>query len=192
MLDARQRRTRAKLRDVILTLASEGPLDRVTMSSLAIAAELNRSTIYEHTTSPEALLESVLVEELDDLRSRYLVPADADSAAEAARLTTVEVLEHVERHAAVYRWGLGDDARPGPLVPVLAGHFRDSVRLLVAAGALVIPTGGPQPDLVARFVGDGTAALLSAWLATPEPRDPQEFTARYQQLLPSWWTGLTA
>jgi AcrR family transcriptional regulator len=192
MPDARQRRTRGQLRAAILELAASGPVGAVTMGELATAAQVNRSTVYEHTASPQALLESVLLEELDDLRHQHLVQVRSGGMPAASRATMLGVLEHLDRHAVVYRRGLVDPehpGRPGPLLAVLVGHFRESMRTLLDGDGIELPVGAPEPEIIARFIGDGAAGAVSVWLDLPAPRNPERFVDHYQQLLPGWAGG---
>jgi AcrR family transcriptional regulator len=79
-VDARQRKTRAKLAAVILRLAAERPASELTVSEITVAAEINRSTFYQHAASPMDLLERVLREELDSIRNRFLPVSPAPTA----------------------------------------------------------------------------------------------------------------
>ncbi|MTD14291.1 TetR/AcrR family transcriptional regulator [Nakamurella sp. YIM 132087] len=189
MVDARQQRTRERLREAILALGTRGPVSGITMAELAGTAGVNRSTVYEHTTSPQALLEQVLLDELDRVRERHLVGLTPELAGAASRAVMIDVLAHVDDHAEIYRRGLGDASRPGPLLAVLAGHFRESVRLILAGGAVRPPPGAPPAETIARFIGDGAAGAVTSWLDGDGGRDPEEFADAYGTLVPTWWLG---
>lgn len=191
MSDVRHQRSRDRLERAILRLAQAGPVEQITMSALAAEAGVNRSTVYEHTTSPESLLNGVLLAELDELRDRHLVAIRPDGVDDASTAVMIDVLAHLDAHEEIYRRGLGDDRRPGPLLTVLAGHFRESVRRLIAQGEIVLPADGPGPEVVARYVGDGTAAAAAIWLDLPHPRDPAEFADRFRVVRPIWWAPTT-
>lgn len=195
-MDSRQKKTRAKLASVVLSLASERPASDITASEIAIAAEINRSTFYQHATSPVSLLEAVLRDELDELRDRYLGEADletAPQASEAIERVTVAVLEHVDSHAAIYTRGLGEGSGAASLQPLLSQHFTGSIELLLERHALTVPSSTPVPspgfmaDAAARFIANGTVGALEVWLSTPSPRSTDAFMAAYRVFLPSWW-----
>lgn len=184
-MDARTRRSRARLTEAILRLTAERSADSITVAELARESGVHRSTVYEHSESPPALLRLVLRAELDDVRLLHLTEVPQDRVAAAIRETTLEVLAHVERHAAVYSRALGSDDEAA-LHAMLSGHFRESVLLLLDAG-VVTPPPGVESEMVARFIADGTVGAIDAWLRTPEPRAVDDFVAAYRQLMPDWW-----
>lgn len=159
------------------------------MSALAGEAGVNRSTVYEHTSSPEALLHEILLAQLDELRAKHLIGITPQAVDQASTAVMVDVLAHLDQHREIYGRGLGDDRRPGPLLAVLAGHFRESVRLMIDHGEVVLPADGPTAEVVARYIGDGTAAAAATWLDLPDPRDPLEFAARFGSVRPIWWAS---
>ncbi|MCS5715785.1 TetR/AcrR family transcriptional regulator [Herbiconiux sp. CPCC 205716] len=196
-MDARHRRSRAKLAEAVLRLASERPIDEVTASEIASAAGVNRSTFYAHAASPLALLESVLREELDALRDRHLASVPRAVAAEAVTAVTLAVLENIESHATIYERGLLADEQGGhsgetSLRPMLAAHFEESSRQLLAQHALFPSTEDEAADpllatMVGPFVANGSVGAIAAWLEQPEPRDPEAFLRSYRRLVPSWF-----
>ena len=195
-MDSRQIKTRAKLASVVLALASERPASEITASEIAKAAGINRSTFYQHATSPVGLLEGVLRDELDEIRDHYLGEADLETgpqASEAIERVTIAVLEHVDSHDAIYTRGLGEGSGSASLQPLLSQHFAESVTLLLDRHALTVPGSTSIPpegfvaDAAARFIANGTVGALEAWLATPAPRSTDAFMAAYGVFLPSWW-----
>ncbi|TBN56499.1 TetR/AcrR family transcriptional regulator [Glaciihabitans arcticus] len=187
-MDARQLRTRARLATAVLQLGAQKPITQVSVSELAAAAEINRSTFYEHSDSPAALLRATLRAELDQIRDRNL--AAIENVPKALQNTTSEVLEHVASHDEIYQRGLGLDDDSGELHSMLSAHFQGSVHQLLDSGHLKLPAS-TYPDLlsdtVARFVADGTVGAIEAWLRTPSPRDNAAFIETYYLVMPAWW-----
>ena len=54
-IDPRFVRSRALLAAAVLELASERPIGEVTVAEVATRAQVNRSTFYQHASSPAAL-----------------------------------------------------------------------------------------------------------------------------------------
>jgi AcrR family transcriptional regulator len=187
-MDARQVRTRTNLARAILELAGQKAVTDITVSEIASAAGINRSTFYEHSESPAALLRSTLRDELDEIRSRNLdAPTDATSA---VLDTTTDVLRHVDSHAAIYARGLGLDDNAGQLHSMLSVHFQQSIRQLISGGIIELPNATDSAyleDTVARFIADGTVGAIEAWLRTPMPRSTESFLATYRLVMPQWW-----
>lgn len=189
-MDARQQKTYARLSAAVLDLATRGPVTDVTVSALAAAAGVHRSTVYEYAASPAQLLERVLRGELDALRAEYLVDVDPSDAAAAVVGVTRAVLRHVDEHDVVYRRGLGAESGAASLHPMLSDHFQASIDLLLDQHSLVVPAGDDiERRAVARYLADGTIGAIDVWLTRPRPRDVDAFLALVGRLTPAWWPG---
>lgn len=191
-MDARRLRSQRRLHAAVLHLAATTPVTELTATAVAREAQVNRSTFYLHADDPAGLLRAALLGELDELRADLLTDRDRPTAAAVAEVTA-GVLEHVRRHADLYRRGLADDAGPASLHGMLAEHFRESSRQLVEQGRLTLPLharGVPAPvlgDAAVSFVALGTVGAIRAWLALPAPLEVETFTALHAALLPPWW-----
>jgi len=181
MTDARWQRAHARLTEAVLDLASEQPVSALTVSAIAARAEVNRSTFYEHAPSASDLLQSVLRAELDGLRDQYLTDVAPEAAVAAVTDVTRAVLDHCDRHAAVYLANLVD------LRAMLSDHFQTSTLLLVEHGVLAIPLGAEATTSVARYVADGTVGVIAVWLAGPSPRSTDAALHLLSALAPPWW-----
>ncbi|MEO9324434.1 TetR/AcrR family transcriptional regulator [Nocardioides sp. C4-1] len=196
-MDVRQQRSQARLFQAALRLAESAPAHALTVTEVAREAGVHRSTFYELASAPSELVEQALLGELDALRDGLL--ADDETDLDQAVTDVVRgVLEHVRRHAPIYRRGLADDSGAASLHPMLAGHFRETSRLLSRRARLRIgiDVEGADPghveDAAIRFIALGTVGALEAWLATDD-LDVDGFLAVYLRLLPAWWpAGLTA
>ena len=189
-MDARQQKTLARLSATILDLASRGPVSEVTVSALAAAAGVHRSTVYEYAPSPAALLESVLRSELDALRTEYLVDVEPSDAGAAVVGVTRAVLRHVDDHDIVYRRGLGTESGAASLHAMLSEHFQASIDLLLDQHSLAVPADDDvERRAIARYLADGTIGAIDVWLTRPRPRDVDAFLALVGRLTPAWWPG---
>ncbi|WP_019146151.1 TetR/AcrR family transcriptional regulator [Aeromicrobium massiliense] len=190
-MDARQRRSRERLHAAVLELADTRAVDELSVTEVAAAAGVHRSTFYEHAASPVALLQQALVSELDTLRDELLADTTTD-VEQAVTRTTRAVLDHVERHADIYRRGLGAGSGAASLHAMLSGHFLESSRRLgeLARVDVRVPVPDVADDVVAdaaiRFIADGTVGVIEGWLDAPEPK-VDDFMRVYVSLLPAWW-----
>ncbi|MEW1959585.1 TetR/AcrR family transcriptional regulator [Kineococcus sp. NPDC059986] len=182
-MDARAQRSFERLSAAVLELAADKAPESLSVSEIARTAGVHRSTFYEHSDSPSALLRAVLRDELDDARERHLDGAADRDWALAVAAVTREVLEHLERHRSVYLRSLASPA-DGSLRTLLAEHFAASILLLADRGVLRSPVA--DLDIVARFVSQGTVGAVSAWLARDD-RDPDAFLEVFAHLVPPWW-----
>ena len=187
-LDARQEKTLARLSAAVLTLAAERPIADVTVSGLAAAAGVHRSTVYEYAGSPAALLQRVLRAELDELRAAYLVDVAPDDAAAAIGGVTRAVLQHVDDHDAVYRRGLGAEGSEAGLHAMLSEHFQASIELLLDQHSVSVPAADElERRAIERYLADGIIGAIEVWLSRPRPRDVEALLALLERLTPPWW-----
>jgi AcrR family transcriptional regulator len=191
-MDARQRRTRAKLYSTITALASEQSVSRITATEIAREAGVHRSTFYEWAQSPAELLRESLRGELDEIRARHLSDPQLDVAA-AVTATTRETLRHVAEHAAIYRRDLGPDGGDAGLASMLAEQFAGSTALLMRQQRVRVPIDAYRispsvaADTAARYVAHGAVGAMAAWLDLPEPRDEDAFLQLFDLLVPEWF-----
>ncbi len=187
-MDPRKQRSRDRLYAAALELAEDQPISSLTVTQIADAAGVHRSTFYEHADSPEGLVEAALTAELDVLRDELL--KDGSDAATAVATVTEGVLHHILRHVDIYRRELADGG--GALHAMLGRHFRGSTETLLERGRVEIPvsvSGIPSAsvkDAAARFLADGTVGIIDGWLRHPSPQI-EDFLRIYLALLPDWW-----
>ena len=67
----RYRRTQRNLRQALIALLSEKPIDAISVRELAERADINRATFYLHYDSPQALLVSLENKLLDTIMAAY-------------------------------------------------------------------------------------------------------------------------
>jgi len=187
-MDPRSRRSRNSLFAAALELAAAEPIASLSVTQIAEAAGVHRSTFYEYASSPGGLVEQALTGELDQLRNALL--NDDSDAATAITTVTEGVLEHVARNAAIYRRELADGG--GSLHAMLSRHFRETARILLARARVRIDVeipGVPHAEIdeaATRFLADGTVGVIEGWLRHPHP-EVAEFLRVYLALLPAWW-----
>ena len=187
-MDPRKQRSRERLYAAALTLAADQPISSLTVTQIADAAGVHRSTFYEHAESPQGLVEAALTAELDVLRSDLM--KDRADAATAVATVTEGVLHHILRHVDIYRRELADGG--GALHAMLSRHFRGTTETLLDRGRveIAVPVAGATAasvsDAAARFLADGTVGIIDGWLRHPSPR-VEDFLRVYLALLPDWW-----
>jgi AcrR family transcriptional regulator len=187
-MDPRKQRSRDRLHAAALALAAERPISSLTVTQLADAADVHRSTFYEHAESPAGLVEAALTAELDVLRDELM--KDRSDAATAVATVTEGVLRHILRHIDIYRRELADGG--GGLHAMLSRHFRGTTEILLERGRIRLPLTADGvsdtvvADAAARFLADGTVGVIDGWLRHPRPR-VEDFLRVYLALLPEWW-----
>ncbi|MFC6234177.1 TetR/AcrR family transcriptional regulator [Leucobacter soli] len=184
-MDIRQQRTRAQLAAAIVELASVQPSSSLTVSAVAHAAGISRDTFYRHATSPSALLAAVLDAELEHL------PMPAEGGAREFGDAERELLEHVAKHAEIYRnalvHGTDDHVRD-----ILELRIHSALTAYLHAHPQILPAelaGGDEPlntEIAIAYAVHGTVGAIEAWLRSPE-LDTDAAARAIVAASPSWW-----
>lgn len=78
-MDARVRYTKKVIKEVFLLILKEKKLNRITVTEICSAAEINRATFYKYYSNPEDLLNQLEQERLEELRSKIDALEDKSS-----------------------------------------------------------------------------------------------------------------
>jgi len=187
--DVRFVRTRARLTEAVLALASERDITSASVSELTRRAGVNRTTFYAHAQTPIDLLTRILAEDLNRVRQATTERLDEDGALfrSLTRDTMRQILDHVLRHEAVYH-GANLASSRYALRVVLADHVEHSLLAVFREGFLRPPAvAAEMPEVPAAFIAHGVAASLEAWLRLPAPRDEAALLATVEAMYPSWY-----
>jgi AcrR family transcriptional regulator len=161
--DARVVRTREALREAMIELAAESPLDAITVRAIAARAGVGYATFFRHYADKEALLADVA-----DVLTKAFLEQVRPLLREKNRLGAARALcTFVEEHLAIYKaliaGGSGDTVR--------AGMLRQAVETVGRARG----GAGPRPldDLVLFHVISATLNLLAWWLRNRDQVDAE-------------------
>ncbi|MGV9270898.1 TetR/AcrR family transcriptional regulator [Kitasatospora sp. NPDC003701] len=188
--DPRVTRTTAALRQAVVELASQRPVSRITVAELAERAGITRATFYNrYSTLVDPLIEALHADLETGHRLEDRRRAEGASGPELLRLSVVEVADHVERFADVYRHALAEPADRG-VYDALVRHFGEY--------ALAFLARAPGPDLpglnhrvVAQFLAHGFAGAIKAWVADPSVTK-EELVDAAVACAPVWWVDHSA
>ncbi|MCH1925803.1 TetR/AcrR family transcriptional regulator [Shewanella sp. C32] len=186
--DARIERTRARLAEAVLTLASERDIASVSVAELTRCAGVNRGTFYDHAQSPAALLTHVLTRELDEVRRVGMdrLRQDGLLLRHLTRSTLQGIFQHVLTHEQIYA-GPSHSTSVYALRVVLADHIEQSTRQILSGGFAIPPMMEPHTlPLFASYLAHGVVGALEAWLRLPTPRDEEMLLAVIEAMYPTW------
>ncbi len=186
--DPRYLRVRAKLVDALLELARTRPAEEITVSELAAAAGVARTSFYSHASSPAQLLADVLVGELRP-RLATLAESMSHSAAHYVdiwRAIYLALLDHVRAHRPIYELITSGNSA---VFSALISCFEEAARRYVDAirDRLDDP---PVTDLWAAMAVQqqvhNMIAVIGAWIATGMTDSPEAVVDTYMTLAPPW------
>lgn len=190
-LDARILKTRRNLKQAALSLAAQSPISLISVVELADAAGINRTTFYKHADTPLQVLESALVEDLDGLRSVFLLDASSDDVdfVELWQQAATGTISHVEKYSSVYQQGFSKHS-DGTLEMLLSRHISESMHMLFEEHHELLPAH-QLPDrkyfieAYSAFLGSGLTSILKVWLNT-ENREISNYNQAVLSTLPKW------
>lgn len=161
----------------------------ITVSALCRSAGVNRSTFYQHFTSPEDIALQSLDELLDLIRDTDIVMRSAGSPiapADASRRAIGRLVAFLDQRREPYARLIGPTA-PARLRAAAHSAFVEHTAESISRTA--VRPAGADPVLVARFLGGGVLSVLGAWLADPRDDWPADRVVEALLLcLPAWLT----
>jgi len=184
--DPRAIRTREKLVGAFHEAIRDSDPRDMSVSALARAAGVNRTSFYEHFASPEDLAIHALSELFDVVSNADIVmrAQHAVTGAEASRRALHEVVSFVAAQRDSYARVLGPGAAPR-LLHAVAEAFTE--RTVQALEPMDVRPPAADPRITAQFLAGGVLGVIGAWLAEPEPGlSPDQVVEALIQCLPGW------
>lgn len=159
--DRRVKYTRTLLRDSLVKLLQQRPIEKITVKEVCEVADVNRSTFYSHFSDQYDLFQQTQQEVLQNL-SNYL--ADYSSTGREADLHVLleRVFEYIFLNAALCRVLLGengDQALQQALVGVVKNQSAKTWPGMSGASSKVM-------DYILLFQISGSVGLVKHWLQT--------------------------
>jgi AcrR family transcriptional regulator len=184
--DPRAIRTREKLIGAFHEAIRDSDPRDMSVSALARAAGVNRTSFYEHFASPEDLAIHALSELFDVVSNADIVmrAQHAVTGAEASRRALHEIVSFVAAERDSYARVLGPGAAPR-LLHAVAKAFTE--RTVQALEPMDVRPPEADPRITAQFLAGGVLGVVGAWLAGPEPvMSADQLVDALIQCLPGW------
>ena len=186
--DPRAIRTREKLVGAFHQAIRDADPRHMSVSALARAAGVNRTSFYEHFASPEDLAIHALSELLDVVSNADIAmrAQHAVTGAEASRRALHQIVSFVAAQRDSYARVLGPGAAPR-LLHAVAEAFTE--RTVLALEPMDVRPPEADPRITARFLAGGVLGVIGAWLAEPGPGPalgPDQVVEALIQCLPGW------
>ena len=163
VLDARVVRTRDALRQAMIDLAAERPLDEITVRAIAARAGIGYATFFRHYPDKEALLTDVAGRLTQEFLGRVRPLLEQKDRRGAARSLCDFVLEHLALYRSLIAGGSGETVRAGMLRQTLetVGRSRRAA------------THDPLDDLLLFHLTSSILNLLAWWLRNRDTVDAE-------------------
>jgi AcrR family transcriptional regulator len=156
--DARAVRTRDALRNSLLKLLQEKPLDQITIRDIVAGAEINYATFFRHHPTKESLLHDVAEQQVRSLIALILPALDAHHVDAASLALCI----YVDANRTLWSTLLTGGA---------AGVLREELLRIgkELASTRSNPNAWVPPELTISFNVSGTVELLTWWLRQERP-----------------------
>lgn len=156
--DRRVLKTKAALRDAMLSLMAPKGWDELTIQEICNAANVGRSTFYVHYQSKDDLL----AESLNDLRDQLALQATASDVPGLQFLSGL--LAHMAEQREVFKAAIGRRSGHG-----VVRRFKEMVFQLVEIELKRRRHPAAKSPWVARFVAGGIVDAMAWWVDAPKP-----------------------
>ena len=181
-LDARARRTRARLAASLRALMQEKPLSKISVQDVLNRAHVSRSAFYAHYSDKVDLLLTDMDEFLESVATHLSRAGDPSE-----RVAVVsEFFAHVAE-AEQIRKALARSGRLGDFYDLARQHFARGIERRLKE----LPRSNCLPPLersaLAHAMAGALIAQLDWWLSKCKPVPPEEMDSRFHQLL---WSSI--
>lgn len=168
-LDRRQKKTRMAIQNALLVLMRDKPIDKITVSELAIAADVNRKTFYNHYRSIADVRSELEQQHIDHFLSFIREAPTAQLRAEPnyfiEHLVTV-MASNMERTRLIF--DSGEQYYLAEQFKLCALPTLEEITLTRAKHPEYLP-------YVVDYMVNGLVHLLENWVNSTNPAAPHEF-----------------
>ncbi len=175
--DRRVQYTKKALRESLLSLLQEKPLEKIGVTELCERADINRSTFYVYYGSPQELLNTILDEMFDQIAA---LPQEFDTLYDFMLLLCRKLLNYRDLMLAISH--TNDSLR---LLFRLAEIWREHFTNNMSAGGL----SGEGLEIAYRYVSAGSCFAIGAWILGDMRITPEEIARELEKLIQQGLNG---
>lgn len=163
------RNTKKRLREGLLSLMKEKPVNEITVKELTELADVNRGTFYFHYEDIYALLHDME----DEFFAEFSLAMDSIPSAETARAYLLSVFTIVGEHSELCRILLGQNGDMQFIAKIY--QFIDEKCSSIWSENLNLRKGRPL-ELYNSFIINGCIGMVKHWLESGMQETPDEVT----------------
>ena len=161
-IDRRIKKSKAALKKAYIILMEQFTDQEITVSMIAQYAELNRSTFYTYYSNKEELLEEILCDVLEGLKSAIMLPSHVSETINVNKQapTTVLIFEYIESKKRVfYALYHGHVEFKTRLEQLFFALFSEDIKMEMQS-----PIGEVNYDMFLRYQTNATLGLIYYWI----------------------------
>lgn len=165
--DRRVKYTKMVLRESLLELLQEKPINRISVTELCQNADVNRGTFYAHYTEPQDLLKQIEDEMFESIRSCF-----AENADKSLEQTNLDLLKILYENRELCRVVFSQNASSC----FLCRLHEMSTEFFAERWKCKIEKMGIPVDFLYRFIATGNIEVIRMWIMNDDGRTPEEIS----------------
>lgn len=175
-MDRRVRKSKKAIEDALISLMAEKPFEKITISSIAEQADVNRGTLYLHYEDKYDLLEQCIENQIQELLISCMAEVSGNFPSKRPLLHT---LQYIEEHAFLYQTLLQNKGVPTfreQLLLVIQKSIRDQVYMQEINQNM-------NEDILIQFCSSAIIGVIEWWIMHSMPYPAEEVTEQLWTLL---------
>jgi AcrR family transcriptional regulator len=173
--DRRVKYTRMVLKQSLLTLMRDRPIEKITVKDVCELADINRGTFYTHYADPYDLLSQIE----NELFSEIYTSIETSLKAEEISGLLEEIFESIVKNSELCKVLFGDYGDKEYIKRVLL-IARD---MSIAEWQKIIPSvNNEQMELLYMFYANGCVAIIQHWLQNGMKESPKELAVFIEKI----------
>lgn len=181
-MDKRTLRTRKALRQALVKLIEETPVDEVSVSTLAEEADINRGTFYVHYKSIPNMLVSLRAELARDLKAAIAVGPKSTTSQRSVYTILLSVFEFFEEGRSYYALMMGPNGDSGHM-KVVVDVIGETLFALDAESGRNDGFGLNDREYMYAFAIGGLSNALFTWVQNDSVATPQEMALMLSRIV---------
>ncbi len=173
--DRRVLYTKMFLKEALLELMREKPIDRITPTELCRRAGINRSTFYAHYYTVRDLLESIE----DELEKQFVRSLSANLQSSTVYDLLCEICETIRKQKDLFEILLSEHGDAAFLERVVGMSKSITFAEWKKSG---IDLADDSCDMVFEFIVEGSLAVLRHWAQNDMKQSPQEIAKLIERI----------
>ena len=176
--------TKRLLKESLLRLMSEKNIQNIRVSELCTAAEINRSTFYNHYGCPADVLKEIETDVIDDLEEIWESEGSEKNWPMDKRVEALCI--YLQEHKGLAKLLLRDSDTNSEFATLLsqASHVRAIYEQIFA-----YVKNEDSQRLMITFLTNGTYHMIRQWLLEDLPKTPKEMGELVHLLATLGWEG---
>ncbi|AAK76792.1 AcrR family transcriptional regulator [Clostridium acetobutylicum] len=174
--DRRIKYTKMVIKQSLITLLKNKPINKVTVTEICNLADINRSTFYTHYSNPYDLLDSIEEELFEEVKSSL-----RDSEGETKIENTVnEIFKAIAKNKELFKIFFSSHRDYGFLIKFFGAVYNNSIDNFKSAFK---SNNDAQLEYLYNYILTGNASISYKWIKNGLKESPEEMASLVNRLI---------